>query len=75
MLEINKQGPSPTYFSPDLAIAYDQSGRRPNQKPRKEYQRRQKGDTGGSSTEEESEAEALDIEKWDSWFDDDSQQA
>ena len=44
-----------------------------NQKPRKEYRRRQKT-TENASSSEDSEAEQLDINKWDSWFGDDDQQ-
>ena len=76
LLEINTEGPTPSNFSPDSAIDFwwsdCQSGRRPNQKPRKEYRQRQKTTEGSDS--DGSEVELLDIEKWDSWFDDDNDQ-
>lgn len=77
LLEVNVEGPTLKNFIPDSAVdiwwSSCQSGRRVNQKPRKEYRRRQKT-TENASSSEDSETEQLDIDKWDSWFGDDEQQ-
>ena len=76
LLEINTEGPTLSNFFPDAAIdlwwSDCQSGRRVDQKFRKEYRRRQKTTEDSDADSESSEVE-LDIEKWDSWFDDDQE--
>jgi len=77
LLEVNVEGPSLSDFSPDQAVeiwwSSCQSGRRVNQRPRKEYRRKQKTTDKASSDSEDSETE-LDIDKWDSWFCEDEEE-
>ena len=75
LLEVNVEGLTLSNFSPDSVVNIWWSNcqsRRVNQKPRKEYRRRQ--NTTEASSSEDSEAEQLDIDKWDSWFGNDDQQ-
>ena len=78
LLEVNVEGPTLSDFSPDQAVeiwwSSCQSGRRVNQKPRKEYRRKQKTTDKASSDSEDSESEQLDIDKWDSWFGEDEEE-
>ena len=74
-MEVNIQGPSLTNFSADSAVDlwwHDcSSGRRVNQKGRKDYRTRKRNDLSDSanSSEEESEPE-LSLDIWDNWFTD-----
>ena len=76
LLEVNVEGPTLSDFSPDQAVdiwwSSCQSGRRVDQKPRKEYHRNQKT-TGEASSDFEEETE-VDIDKWDSWFGEDEEE-
>ena len=73
LLEVNTEGPTLKDFSADAAVDLwwtdCSSGRRVNQKPRKEYRRRAR-ETSEHSESEESENE-LDLQQWDNWFHDD----
>ena len=75
LLEVNAEGPTLSNFSPDSAIDLWWtdcfSGRRVNQKHRKEYRKqKQRSTSAASDSEEESETE-LALDSWDSWFSDD----
>ena len=74
MLEVNTEGPTLSNLSADTAVdlwwSDSSSGRRVNQKPRKEYRRQKQTSTvahtsGDSKNESESE---LDLDTWDDWF-------
>ena len=70
LLEINVEGPPLASFSADEAIDLwwnACTGRRPNQKPRKEYRRRKSTTTNTDSDSSGSEPE-LALETLDSWF-------
>ena len=74
LLEVNTEGPTICNFSADAAIdlwwSDCSSGRRVNQKPRKEYKRRKQS---SSATQDDSESEnELDLDIWDDWFHADS---
>ena len=71
LLEVNTEGPTLSNFSADAAVdlwwSDSSSGRRVNQKPRKEYRKRKQTSTvahtsGDSKNESESE---LDLDTWD----------
>ena len=72
LLEVKTEGPSVNNFSADAAMELwwkDSTGRRVNQKPRKEYRRHKQTSThGASDSEEESSETELDLETWDDWF-------
>ena len=75
LLEVNTEGPSLNDFSADAAVDLWWSdcltGRRVNQKPRKEYCQRRKENSEHSESEE-SENE-LELQQWDDWFHDDEE--
>jgi len=70
LLEVNTEGPTLKDFSADVAVDLwwtdCSSGRRVNQKPRKNYRRRARETSEHSESENE-----LDLQQWDSWFHDD----
>ena len=70
LLEVNTEGPTLKDFSADAAVDLwwtdCSSGRRVNQKPRKNYRRRARETSEHSESENE-----LDLQQWDSWFHDD----
>ena len=68
LMEIKAEGPSLCNFSPDAAVDLwwsDSTGRRVNQKPRKEYRKRTQN-TAEEEDEDEQES-ALTLHKWDEW--------
>ena len=74
LLEVNTEGPTLSNFSADAAVdlwwSDCSSGRRINQKPRKEYRRNQERcSTVASDFESENK---LDLDSWDNWFHTDS---
>ena len=79
LLEVNTEGPSLTNFSADAAVDLwwidCSSGRRVNQKRRKEYRRHKKRNSSSTvtNTSDDSESEnELDLDIWDEWFHTDS---
>ena len=76
LLEVNTEGPTLSTFSANAAVdlwwSDCSSGRRVNQKPRKEYRRHRKSSsTAVTLTSSESESEdldELDLDTWDDWF-------
>lgn len=72
LLEVNTEGPTLSNFSADSAVdlwwSDSSSGRRVNQKPRKEYRRRKESSTHVSSDSEDVSETELDIDAWDNWF-------
>ena len=74
LLEVKTEGPSFGNFSADAALELwwkDSTGRRVNQKPRKEYRRCEGSSTHvarDSQSEDESSEIELDLDTWDSWF-------
>ncbi len=72
LLEVKTEGPSFSNFSADSALDLwwkDSTGRRVNQKPRKEYQKRKQSSAhAASDSEDESSETELDLETWDSLF-------
>ena len=76
LLEVNTEGPTLSNLSADSAVdlwwSDSSSGRRVNQKPRKEYRRHKPSPTEThASSDCESETE-LDLDTWDDWFHADS---
>ncbi len=75
LLEVNTEGPTLSNFSPDSAVdmwwSDTASGRRVNQKPRKEYRKRAQA-CSSHDTEDDSETEQIDLCVWDTWFSDDT---
>ena len=74
LLVVNAEGPTLANFSADSAVnlwwSDSFSGRRVNQKPRKEYRKsKQSSALAASDSGEESETE-LALDSWDGWFDD-----
>ena len=74
LLEVNTEGPSLSNFLADSAVdlwwSDSSSGRRVNQKPRKEYRKRKQSSTQAASDSEDGSETELDLDIWDSWFDD-----
>ena len=77
LLEVKTEGPTLSNFSADAAVNLCWSdcstGRRVNQKPRKEYRRHKQSSSTVASTSGDSESEnELDLDTWDDWFHTDS---
>ena len=77
LFEVNTEGPTLSNFSADAAVdlwwSDCSSGRRVNQKPRKEYRRNQERCSTVASTSGDFESEnELDLDSWDNWFHTDS---
>ena len=77
LLEVNTEGPTLSNFCADAAVnlwwSDCSSGRRVNQKPRKEYRKRKQSSSTVADTSDDSESEnELDLDTWDDWFHTDS---
>ena len=77
LLEVKTEGPTLSNFSADAAVnlwwSDCSTGRRVNQKPRKEYRRHKQSSSTVASTSGDSESEnELDLDTWDDWFHTDS---
>lgn len=72
LLEINTEGPTLSTFSAESAVdlwwSDSSTGRRVNQKPRKDYRQRNESSAHASSDSEDESETGLDLDTWDSWF-------